>query len=405
MRGKQSFVVGIFVVLISSCASCSAKLSQSSNGFIYSIFNQDNSIVDVEEEPEIKPRQQMGIPVVINTWGFDAGNANAWNMLNRGGSALDAVEVGATTCEVLQCDNTVGFGGSPDENGETTLDAMIMDGERHAVGAVGCLRRVKNAVGVARKVLEHTSHTLLVGELATQFALSMGFPEENLTTPDSLEMHDSWERNNCQPNFWRNVNPDPTQSCGPYTPKTMTKDQSKTMVQVPPRVIDQWNHDTIGIVAIDSLGRVASATSSNGARNKIPGRVGDAPIVGAGSYVDKDIGGAAATGDGDIMVRFLPSLLAVEKMGMGLSPTEAAEEAIQKIARFYPTFSGALVAVNLRGEYGAACHGIATGFPYCVSPEAGSNGTIILHANCTSTSTSPANRVFPNPAAANPSLL
>src|SRR5258705_320359 len=103
-------------------------------------------------------------------------NHLAWDVLAMGGSALDAVEQGCSTCEALQCDGTVGFGGSPDENGETTLDAMIMDGETHAVGAVGCLRRVKNAIGVARKVLEHTGHTLLVGELATDFAIKMGFP-------------------------------------------------------------------------------------------------------------------------------------------------------------------------------------------------------------------------------------
>ncbi len=185
---------------------------------------------------------------------------------------MDAVEVGATTCEELQCDTTVGFGGSPDENGETTLDAMIMDGERHAAGAVGCLRRVKNAVGVARKVLEHTTHTLIVGELATDFALQVGFREENLTTPLSTEMHTSWKNNSCQPNFWRNVFPDPTRFCGPYSLRNFTQvNNAVPPIPSPTRIIDRYNHDTIGIVAIDSLGRIASATSSNGARNKIPG--------------------------------------------------------------------------------------------------------------------------------------
>lgn len=187
-----------------------------------------------------------------------------------GGSALDAVEQGCSTCETLQCDGTVGFGGSPDENGETTLDAMIMDGETHAVGAVGCLRRVKNAIGVARKVLEHTGHTLLVGELATDFAIKMGFPEENLSTEFSQKMHNDWKGEKCQPNFWRNVRPDPTTSCGPYGPTSLPTSNSGSGAR-PNSNIDRFNHDTISMVAIDSEGRIASGTSSNGARHKIPG--------------------------------------------------------------------------------------------------------------------------------------
>jgi N4-(beta-N-acetylglucosaminyl)-L-asparaginase len=140
------------------------------------------------------------------------------------------------------------------------------------VGAVGCLRRVKNAVGVARKVMEHTGHTLLVGELATDFALKMGFPEESLTTQVSADMHSNWKSNKCQPNFWRNVVPDPSSSCGPYQIGNVAEKKAYHTEKTPPsRVIDQFNHDTIGIVAVDSQGRVASATSSNGARHKIPG--------------------------------------------------------------------------------------------------------------------------------------
>lgn len=104
--------------------------------------------------------------------------------------------------EEEQCDRTVGFGGSPDENGETTLDAMIMDGKTFNVGAVACLRRIKPAISVARKVLEHTSHSILAGELATQFAVEMGFKEESLTTPESKKMWLDWRNQNCQPNFW-----------------------------------------------------------------------------------------------------------------------------------------------------------------------------------------------------------
>lgn len=149
-----------------------------------------------------------------------------------------------------------------------------MNRETHAVGAVGCLRRVKNAVGVARKIMEHTRHTLLVGELATDFAIKMGFKEENLTTNVSAKMNADWKLANCQPNFWRNVIPDPSSSCGPYSIPSIAHSQVSDHSQQPESskvIIDRFNHDTIGMVAIDSLGRIASATSSNGARNKIPG--------------------------------------------------------------------------------------------------------------------------------------
>jgi len=128
----------------------------------------------------------------------------AWDVLNiNKGSALDAVEQGCTVCEEEQCDGTVGYGGSPDENGETTLDAMIMDGPTHRSGCVAGLRRIKGAVSVARKVMEHSHHTLLVGEWATQFALQMGFKEEDLTTTDSSDVYNEWKTANCQPNYWR----------------------------------------------------------------------------------------------------------------------------------------------------------------------------------------------------------
>jgi N4-(beta-N-acetylglucosaminyl)-L-asparaginase len=320
------------------------------------------------------------IPLVINTWNFTEATQVAWQKLKEGGSVLDAVEVGCTRCEELQCDGTVGFGGSPDENGETTLDAMIMDGQTHSTGAVACLRRIKPAISVARKVMEHTKHSLLAGDLATAFAIKMGFKEENLTTPESADMHLSWKNNSCQPNFWKNVSPDPTKSCGPYMPNSTVT--STKLPEDEKRIIDRFNHDTISMVVIDAEGKIASGTSSNGARNKIAGRVGDAPIVGAGSYVDKDVGGAAATGDGDVMMRFLPSLIAVEKMREGMTPKEAASFAMARIARFYPNFSGALVAANLAGEYGAACHGIPGGFPFSVRNEEFQEVKVEL-TNCT----------------------
>jgi len=292
----------------------------------------------------------------------------AWSVLSDGGSCLDAVEQGCKQCEVEQCDGTVGYGGSPDEDGETTLDAMIMDGTTHEVGSVGALRRIKDAISVARAVMEHSEHTLLVGELATKFAVQMGFEEESLTTEESHQIWVDWKNNSCQPNYWKNVAPNHTEHCGPYRPLTSVQlsNEIDSDLSRRQRIDIHKSHDTIGMVAIDSSGQIACGTSTNGQRFKIPGRVGDSPIVGAGAYCDKDVGGAAGTGDGDVMMRFVPSFHTVEGMRNGLTPSEAAAQALRRIVPYYPDYEGAIIAVNIQGEYGAACHGIGT-FTYCVA--------------------------------------
>lgn len=314
------------------------------------------------------------IPVVINTWEFTVATKAAWNSLNRkDGKALDSVEIGCTACEVAQCDGTVGYGGSPDECGETTLDAMIMDGPSHDMGAVGALRRVKSAISVARRVLENTQHSILVGDQATNFALQMGFKEEDLSSNKSREMWKQWKMSNCQPNYWKNVIPDPKTSCGPYKPaETNSETDRKSLSE---SKFSYYNHDTIGMIAIDSQGRIAGGTSTNGAKFKIPGRVGDSPLVGAGLYVDQEIGGAAATGDGDVMMRFLPSYQAVENMARGMNPYNAAADAIKRIIKKYPLFSGAVITLNMKGEFGAACHGMKE-FPFSVCNPSLKNVTI-----------------------------
>jgi len=350
-------------------------------------------------------RGEQVIPnVVVNTWNFADANRKAWEVLSTGGSALDAVEEGCTLCEDLQCDGTVGYGGSPDESGETTLDAMIMDGSSLDVGAVGCLRNIKSVMRVARKVLEHTYHTLLVGEKATQFAVRFGFKEESLSTPVSEKLWQDWRANDCQPNFWKNMNGS-EKTCGPSDNKVrgsrgsdkLRGDENENEVseisgeekrefqtdwrQENGRV--KWssmNHDTIGMLALDRTGLLAAGTSTNGAKFKIAGRVGDSPIPGAGAYADSDVGAAAATGDGDVMMRILPSLLAVESMRRGETPSNAAQEVISRIAGKYPDFVGAVVTMNRQGEVGAACHGIPT-FHYAVAREE-TGGTEVQEVPC-----------------------
>ncbi|KAK3689401.1 asparaginase-domain-containing protein [Podospora appendiculata] len=316
--------------------------------------------------PTAQAHPSPGLPFVINTWGgaFTAATDAAYQALdaNRSTSAIDAVEIGCATCELNQCDGTVGFGGSPDELCDTSLDAMIMDGTSMKSGAVANLRRIKDAIAVARHVLEHTTHSLLVGDQATQFAVENGFHEEELATPESRAKCDAWTAARCQANYRINVTPDPTTSCGPYTPIPIASGgdaipSARYSAMLAAAGTSAASHDTISMVVIHASGVMAAGTSTNGASHKIPGRVGDGPIVGSGSYVDGDVGGCGATGDGDIMMRFLPCYQAVENLRRGMTPTDAAEDVVRRMVRKYPRISSGIVVVNNRGEHGAAGSG------------------------------------------------
>ncbi|EON96089.1 putative n -(beta-n-acetylglucosaminyl)-l-asparaginase protein [Phaeoacremonium minimum UCRPA7] len=332
-----------------------------------------------------------GLPMVINTWGgpFTAATDAAYQALISpdSTSALDAVEIGCSTCERNQCDGSVGYGGSPDEACETTLDAMIMDGTTLKSGAVAALRRVREAVSVARAVLEHTTHTLLAGDQATLFAVQNGFLEQNLTTEASARQCAEWRAADCQANYRINVTPDPTTACGPYTPLAVVERRDAALAGgdaaaaaaavhrrdaypdalqrgFTPASASQASHDTISMIAIHSSGTMAAGTSTNGASHKIPGRVGDGPITGSGSYVDGDVGGCGATGDGDIMMRFLPCYQAVENLRQGMTPTEAAEDVVKRMLRKYPEVASGIVVVNNNGEHGGAGSGWTFTYAY-----------------------------------------
>lgn len=313
----------------------------------------------------------QGLPLVINTWGgpFTIATDAAYEALisDIRTTALDAVEIGCSACERNQCDGSVGYGGSPDENCETTLDAMIMDGATMNSGAVAGLRRVRSAIWVARHVMEHTAHSLLAGDLATHFAAQNGFAEEDLTTPESSSVCGQWMAEaSCQPNYRVNVDPDPASHCGPYTPRRLsrpgtTDDLSSSTprrdANLPLAAASATAHDTISMVVIDASGSMAAGTSTNGASHKIPGRVGDGPIVGSGSYVDADVGGCGATGDGDVMMRFLPCYQAVENLRRGMAPRQAAEDAVRRVLRKFPDVSSGIFVVNTKGEHGGAGSG------------------------------------------------
>lgn len=299
-------------------------------------------------------------PIVVSTWPFVEAVRAAWTAVDGGSTAVDAVVEGCSACEELRCDGTVGPGGSPDENGETTIDALVMDGVKMEVGAVAAMRYVKEGIRAARLVMQHTKHTLLVGEQASAFAISMGLPgPTNLSSTESIEKWTKWKDNLCQPNFWKNV--ENADGCGPYQPKKTASTCSEASwiraVESRSAHVGLHSHDTISMAVIDKMGHIAVGTSTNGATFKIPGRVGDGPIAGSSSYANDEVGACGATGDGDIMMRFLPCYQVVESMRLGMEPSLAAKDAISRIARKYPDFVGAIFAINKNGVHAGACHG------------------------------------------------
>ncbi|HEY0503836.1 MAG TPA: N(4)-(beta-N-acetylglucosaminyl)-L-asparaginase [Lysobacter sp.] len=279
---------------------------------------------------------------VVSTWDFGVGaNRAAWAVLERGGNALDAVEAGARWAEADLCNPTVGRCGNPDRDGVLTLDASIMDGDGRC-GAVAALEDIAHPVSVARAVMEKTPHVMLVGAGAQQFAVAQGFPKTPLLTEQARQAWREWlktSRYEAQINAERQTRPG-----------------------------DKSNHDTLGILALDTRGRLAGACTTSGMAWKLHGRVGDSPIVGAGLYVDNEVGAATASGVGEEMVRNAASFLVVELMRQGRSPKDACREAIDRVVRKRPEASKTLqvcfLAMNKDGEVGAfALH---RGFVYAM---------------------------------------
>ncbi len=264
-------------------------------------------------------------PVFLSTWvhGKPA-NERAAEVFKAVGSLLDAVEKGINVPENDPSVTSVGYGGLPNAEGVVELDAAIMDGTRHRAGAVANLQTIKNPVSVARLVLEKTRHTTLAGEGALRFALKTGFRSEQLLTPESLKKWLDWKSDPNRKTFWLN----PTE-----------------------------NHDTIGMVATDGRGHVVSGCSTSGLAWKIPGRVGDSPLVGCGVYADDNVGAASATGDGDLMTNYCTSISIVHAMSRGASPQDACIELLQHMVKTEPLNRSrdvCVIAINTRGDVGAA---------------------------------------------------
>lgn len=265
------------------------------------------------------------VPTVIATWDYGLELvATAQAQLRAGKPLLDALEAGVNVVENDPKVLTVGYGGMPNADGVVQLDAAMMDGRTHRAGAVGAIERIKNPISVARKVMERTEHVMLVGAGANAFARKMGFREEELLTPEARAR---WQKD--KESFWRN----------------------------PPE-----HHDTVCCIGIDAHGDMATAVSTSGLPWKLAGRIGDSPIIGAGSYVDNAVGGACATGVGELTMRTCASFAVVERMRAGADPNAACRAVLEWILALFPSVRSdgktqlAFIAMNKRGQVGAAVY-------------------------------------------------
>lgn len=272
-------------------------------------------------------------PIVVSTWKHGlAANGAAWGILENGGYALDAVEQGVRVAEADPENQSVGLGGLPDRSGVVTLDACIMN-ERSDCGSVAALQDIKHPISVARAVMEHTPHVMLVGQGAQDFALTRGLKTENLLLGPAKAKWAEWMK------------------AQNYTP--------------PP--INTENHDTIGMLALDQQGRLCGACTTSGAAYKLPGRVGDSPIIGAGLFLDQDVGAACATGMGEAVIRVAGSAGVVELMRGGASPAQACKIMVERVIAKHSDMTNLQVgflAINAKGQTGA--YSVYNGFNYAL---------------------------------------
>lgn len=283
--------------------------------------------------------------IVISTWshGIKA-NDEAWRILSEGGKSIDAVEAGVRVTEADITNRSVGIGGRPDKDGHVTLDACIMD-ENSRCGSVACLEGIKHPISVARAVMEKTPHVMLVGDGAKEFAVQQGF--EKCKTPIK-EVKKDWKA-------W--------------------KKENKDLLKKPN--INHENHDTIGMLAMDEYGNMSGSCTTSGWAYKMHGRVGDSPIIGAGLFIDNEVGGACATGMGEAIIRIAGSHTVVELMRQGKTPQEACKIAVERIISKHTDLTGlqcGFLAMDMFGRVGS--YSVYSGFNYAIQKEDGNNEMI-----------------------------
>jgi N4-(beta-N-acetylglucosaminyl)-L-asparaginase len=295
--------------------------------------------------PKLSKSSETSVPIVLSTWNFGLkANEVAWSILSNNGKAIDAVESGVKLVEADPNERSVGYGGRPDRDGFVTLDACIMDHEQN-IGSVACIQHIMHPISVARAVMEKTPHVMLVGDGALQFALKQGFKKENLLTPESEKEWKEWLKTSN------------------YKP-----------------IVNIENHDTIGMIALDTKGNLSGACTTSGMAFKMHGRVGDSPIIGAGLFVDNEVGAATATGHGEEVIRIAGCHLVVELMRQGRTPEEACKEAVERVFKKQQKRASEIqvgfIALNKAGQYGSYC--LQKGFSFAVQTN---NGNRLIEAD------------------------
>lgn len=295
--------------------------------------------------PQLKAEKTVAKSIVVSSRNGLRATEKAMELLKKGTDPLDAVIAGVNIVENDPEDISVGYGGLPNEEGVVELDASVMHGPTHNAGAVASIRNIKNPSKVAKLVMERTGHVLLVGKGALKFAKAHGFREENLLTETSREVWLRYKEKLSDRDYW-------------YPPKSETLDKKLL------RYVDV--HGTINCCAVDSKGDLAGVTTTSGYFYKIPGRVGDSPIIGAGLYVDNEVGAAGSTGLGEANLLTCASNMVVEFMRGGNSPEEACLKTLERVAQkaklwpehltddSKPRFDLNFYAVNKKGEYAGA---------------------------------------------------
>jgi len=285
-------------------------------------------------QKEAKISQSKKGPIIISTWDNQRANQAALQKLMEGGSVIDAVVAGIKVPEADAADRSVGYGGRPDRSGQVTLDACIMD-ELGRAGSVSYVKNFAHPIEIARKVMEETPHVMLVGEGAETYAKSQGMEMKNLLTEESKKEFEEWAKT------------------AEYKPK-----------------VNIELHDTIGLLVMDQEGKIAGGCSTSGMAYKMEGRVGDSPIIGAGLYIDHEIGGATCTGHGEYVLRTLSTFLVIELMRQGLDVQSACVKAVERVVSHHKHFKPeeiqvGIIAIDIHGNIGAAS--LVPGFVYAVT--------------------------------------